>query len=126
MVICARSEEVLATAAKDMRDPIMGDMIPVEATVTDMKQVLNVTIRSFDGLYILVNNSGRSAAGSFDNVKAIWDWVLTQQNVCRIKEPITPEKLERQTKLYTVGMEPILMSGFSRSSIICGYTDRCL
>lgn len=42
----------------------------------------------------------------------------------RIKEPVTPEKLERQAELYAMVMEAVLISEYSRSITVWGHTDR--
>ncbi len=42
----------------------------------------------------------------------------------RIKEPITPEKLERQAELYAMVMEAVLTSQYSKSITVWGHTDR--
>ena len=71
VVICARRKEVLAKASQEMRNQTMGEVLPVEADVTkiaDIKRVVEITVRSFGGLNILVNNAGQSAAGSFESI----------------------------------------------------------
>jgi endo-1,4-beta-xylanase len=42
----------------------------------------------------------------------------------RIKEPLTPEKLEAQAQVYAMVMEAVLMSQYSRSITVWGHTDR--
>ena len=42
----------------------------------------------------------------------------------RIKEPITPEKLQRQAELYAMVIEAVLMSQYSRSITVWGHTGR--
>lgn len=42
----------------------------------------------------------------------------------RIKEPVTPEKLQRQAEVYAMVMEAVLMSQYSRSITVWGHTDR--
>lgn len=71
VVICARRKEVLAKASQEMRNQTRGEVLPVEADVTkiaDIMRVVEITVRSFGGLNILVNNAGQSAAGSFESI----------------------------------------------------------
>ena len=68
VVICARRADVLDSAADDIRRATGGDVLPVQADVTEPSQIEDLfarTIVEYGRLDILVNNAGTSAGGPF-------------------------------------------------------------
>jgi NAD(P)-dependent dehydrogenase (short-subunit alcohol dehydrogenase family) len=69
VVICARREDVLQTAAKEITAATGGEVHAVRADVTaaaDCARFIQQTIERFGRLDILVNNAGRSSAMPFE------------------------------------------------------------
>ncbi len=69
--ICARREDVLQQAAKEIRDHTGNDVFAVTADVTKpetLENFFNRTIAHFGKIDILVNNAGRSAGGNFETM----------------------------------------------------------
>ena len=68
VVICARHRDVLESAADDIRRSTAGEVLPVQANVTDPRQIEDLlarTVEKYGRIDILVNNAGTSAAGPF-------------------------------------------------------------
>ena len=76
VVICARRADVLESAADDIRRSTDGEVLPVQADVTDPRQIEDLfarTIAEYGRLDILVNNAGVSAGGPFgDTTDDAW------------------------------------------------------
>ena len=71
VVICARRQDVLESAAADIRAQTGGDVTPMVADVTDQAAVdalFDAIAEKYGRLDILVNNAGTSAANLFENV----------------------------------------------------------
>lgn len=71
VVICARRQDVLDSAAADIRAQTGGDVTPMVADVTDQAAVdalFDAIAEKYGRLDILVNNAGTSAANLFENV----------------------------------------------------------
>ena len=71
VVICARRQDVLESAAAEIRAQTGGDVTPMVADVTDQSAVdalFDAIAEKYGRLDILVNNAGTSAANLFENV----------------------------------------------------------
>ena len=71
LVICARREDVLDQAAKEIRKATNGEIRAIVADVSQPDQIERLfaeTLSAYGRLDILVNNAGTSAAGYFGNV----------------------------------------------------------
>ena len=71
VVVCARREEVLRTAASDVAEATGAEIVPVVADVmnaADIERVVQTAVDRFGRLDILVNNAGTSAAGAFESL----------------------------------------------------------
>ena len=71
VVICARRQDVLESAAAEIRAQTGGDIAPMVADVTDQAAVdalFDAIADKYGRLDILVNNAGTSAANLFENV----------------------------------------------------------
>lgn len=71
VVICARRQDVLESAAAEIRAQTGGDVTPMVADVTDQAAVdalFDAIAEKYGRLDILVNNAGTSAANLFENV----------------------------------------------------------
>ncbi len=69
--ICARREDVLNSAADEIRAATGGEVLAVSADVSTaegVQKVIDATLSQFGRLDILVNNAGTSAAGPFESV----------------------------------------------------------
>jgi NAD(P)-dependent dehydrogenase (short-subunit alcohol dehydrogenase family) len=69
VVICARREDHLRTAAEEIAEDTGAQIEPVPADVSreaDIQRVVQTAVDRFGRLDILVNNAGRSAAGPFE------------------------------------------------------------
>lgn len=76
VVICARRQDVLESAAAEIRAQTGGDVTPMVADVTDQSAVdalFDAIAEKYGRLDILVNNAGTSAANLFENVSdEVW------------------------------------------------------
>lgn len=76
VVICARRQDVLESAAAEIRAQTGGDVAPMVADVTDQAAVdalFDAIAEKYGKLDILVNNAGTSAANLFENVSdEVW------------------------------------------------------
>ena len=71
VVICARRQEVLDDAAREIKIRTEGTVLPIQADITssgDIERVIRTTTQTFGRLDILVNNAGQSAAHPFESV----------------------------------------------------------
>ena len=71
LAICARREDHLQEAAKQIRQITGAEVLAHPADVTeaqDIDQFITATIEQFGGVDILVNNAGTSAAAHFEEV----------------------------------------------------------
>ncbi|MEO3944335.1 SDR family oxidoreductase [Gorillibacterium sp. CAU 1737] len=71
VVLCARREDELQTAAERIRQETGAQVLAVKADVTraeDCQNVVDQAVQAFGRLDILVNNAGTSAAAPFDAV----------------------------------------------------------
>ena len=76
MAICARRQDVLESTAKEIISATGGEVLAVQADVTnpaDCAHFLQRTIERFGRLDILVNNAGRSSSMPFEQaVDEVW------------------------------------------------------
>jgi 3-oxoacyl-[acyl-carrier protein] reductase len=76
VVVCARRQEVLERAAREVAAETGGEVVPVVADVTrpeDVERLVRTAVERFGRLDILVNNAGTSAARPFEEVgDAAW------------------------------------------------------
>lgn len=76
VVVCARREDLLAEAARDLSAETGGEVLPVPADVrreADLERLLAATLERFGRLDVVVNNAGTSRAAAFDAVTdAVW------------------------------------------------------
>ena len=71
VIICARRQDVLEKAAKEIKKETGGDVLPIVADVTEpvqIKSMIDQVISAYGRIDILVNNAGTSAAGLFEDV----------------------------------------------------------
>ena len=80
VVICARRQEVLDSAAEEIRAETGGEVTPMRADVTsdaDVDALFDAIVEKYGRLDILVNNAGTSAAGLFETVSDdVWRYDL--------------------------------------------------
>ena len=76
VAICARREDVLDSAAEEIRSATGGNVVAIRADVTketDLESFTNAAMDAFGAVDILVNNAGRSAGGYFEEAtEEIW------------------------------------------------------
>jgi 3-oxoacyl-[acyl-carrier protein] reductase len=71
VVVCARRNDVLRSAAAEVAERTGAEIVPVQADVTvpaDIERVIQTAVDKFGRLDILVNNAGTSAAGAFETI----------------------------------------------------------
>lgn len=71
VAICARRPDVLDKTAAEIRAATGGEVLPVAADVSRaevVEQCVKTVEQAFGPITLLVNNAGRSAAGSFESV----------------------------------------------------------
>ena len=71
VVICARTQQTLDDAAKEISDITGSNVLTISADVRDPEQIekaIQSTIAAFGRLDIVVNNAGTSAGGNFETV----------------------------------------------------------
>ena len=71
VVICARTQQTLDDAAKEISDITGSNVLTISADVRDPEQIekaIQNTISAFGRLDIVVNNAGTSAGGNFETV----------------------------------------------------------
>ena len=69
--ICGRREDVLTSAAEEIRTQTGGEVLTVRADVTKpetLENFIGQTATHFGKIDILVNNAGRSAGGDFETM----------------------------------------------------------
>jgi len=69
VAICARREDVLHRTTQDIQNQTGNDVLAVAADVTvpaTLETLIGTTVDRLERLDILINNAGRSAAGSFE------------------------------------------------------------
>lgn len=76
VVVCARRQDVLEQAAREISSGLAGEIVPVAADVSraeDVARLVETTVNRFGRLDILVNNAGTSRALPFENVDdGVW------------------------------------------------------
>ena len=101
VVICARREEHLQLAAKDIAEQTGAEVLGVRADVSissDIDELIKVTMDRFSGVDILVNNAGKSAAAGLEEIDdAEWQddinlKVMAAVRACRRVIPIMRER----------------------------------
>ena len=71
VVICARREEHLQRAANDIAAETGAEVVGIRAdvsNVSDIDQLIDLTVDQFGGVDILVNNAGKSSAAGLEEV----------------------------------------------------------
>ena len=71
VVICARREEHLQRAAADIAAETGAEVVGIRAdvsNVSDIDQLIDLTVDQFGGVDILVNNAGKSSAAGLEKV----------------------------------------------------------
>ncbi|MFQ5860998.1 MAG: SDR family oxidoreductase [Dehalococcoidia bacterium] len=69
VTMCARREEVLQQAAREIQEKTGGTVLPIPADVTrpaDIERVVSGTLERFGRIDILVNNAGTAVAQPFE------------------------------------------------------------
>lgn len=76
VVVCARREDALERAAREVSEETGGDVHPVAADVRvagDLERLVAAAVDRFGRLDVVVNNAGTSRAAAFDAVTdAVW------------------------------------------------------
>ena len=76
IAMCARRQDVLASAAEAIRSETGAEALAVRADVTqtsDLERLVNAAVSEFGGIDILVNNAGRSEGHHFeDATEPVW------------------------------------------------------
>ena len=76
IAMCARRQDVLASAAEAIRSETGAEALAVRADVTqtsDLERLVNAAVTEFGGIDILVNNAGRSEGHHFeDATEPVW------------------------------------------------------
>ncbi|MCE2438298.1 MAG: SDR family oxidoreductase [Candidatus Latescibacteria bacterium] len=76
VAMCARRQDVLASAAEAIRSETGAEVLSVRADVTqtsDLERLVNAAVSEFGGIDILVNNAGRSEGHHFeDATEPVW------------------------------------------------------
>jgi len=71
IAICARRDEILQQAARELREKGDNDVLAISADVTELETLerfIARTIEQLGKIDILVNNAGRSAGGDFETL----------------------------------------------------------
>jgi 3-oxoacyl-[acyl-carrier protein] reductase len=71
VVVCARRDDVLRSAAAEVAESTGAQIVPVQADVRraeDVERVIQTAVDTFGRLDILVNNAGTSATGAFESL----------------------------------------------------------
>jgi len=71
VAICARREDALEEAAREVRAATEGRVLAVRADVTDPQDIedfIQKVVDAYGGIDILVNNAGTAAGGNFENM----------------------------------------------------------
>lgn len=77
VVICARGEQKLINAAREIRESSKAEILPIVCDLTkyeDIKLLINETIETFGRIDVLVNNTGGPTPGTFfDHSDDAWE-----------------------------------------------------
>ena len=101
VAICARREAHLRATADAIRSATGGDVLAVPADVSqapDIKRVVGTTLERFGGVDIAINNAGKSAAGSLEEVDDdAWQEdfdlkLMAAVRLCRLVVPVMRER----------------------------------
>ena len=101
VAICARREEHLNMAAEAIMEETGGEVLAIPADVSkaaDIDKLIEGTLRRFNGVDILINNAGKSAAASLEDVDdAAWQEdidlkIMAAVRLCRRAIPIMRER----------------------------------
>jgi len=101
VAICARREEHLTMAAEAIAEETGGEVLAVPADVSraeDIEALVDGTLKRFGGVDIVINNAGKSAAASLEEVDdATWQEdidlkIMAAVRLCRRTIPIMRER----------------------------------
>ncbi len=101
VVICARRAEHLNMAAEAIMEETGGEVLAIPADVAkaeDIDTLVEGTLRRFNGVDIVINNAGKSAAASLEDVDdAAWQEdidlkIMAAVRLCRRTIPIMRER----------------------------------
>ena len=101
VAICARREEHLNEVAEAIADETGGEVLAIPADVSrarDIEALVDGTLKRFGGVDIVVNNAGKSAAASLEEVDdAAWQEdidlkIMAAVRLCRRTIPIMRER----------------------------------
>lgn len=96
VAICARTEETVQAAARDIEAASGAEVLPLVCDVTNAAQInaaIAATVERWGGLHILVTNAGGAAAGRFDALDdEAWDkgWRLNFLSVVQLVRAALP------------------------------------
>jgi 3-oxoacyl-[acyl-carrier protein] reductase len=101
VVICARSEEDLAAAARQIREDTGAEVLPLQTDLTDPAQIqalVDGTLRRYGRIDVLVTNNGGPPAGFFDALdEGAWfdAHQLTLMSAVRLIRAVLPAMREQ-------------------------------
>jgi 3-oxoacyl-[acyl-carrier protein] reductase len=102
LAICARGQEQLETAAREIQTATRAPIVAVPADVThydDIKRVVHKTVAEFGGLDVLVTNAGGPSPGRFLELEdADWEqaFQLTLMSAVRLCREAIPHMQKRR------------------------------
>ena len=131
VMLSGRSEEKLAVVKKELKSIGTGKVSYCVADITkpsDIKNLVNTTVREFGGIELLVNNAGGPKAGTFNDMSDE-DWKnafeLNLLSYIRIIREVLPSLKEKGGKIVNIASsstkEPIpglILSNTFRTGIV--------
>ncbi len=132
VTICARGEKELFETASELREETGVDVLPVKADLTiskEIKKVVSETVKRFETIHILVNNTGGPPPGGFLELSEE-NWVaalnlnlLSVIRMCREAAPyMVKQRWGRIINILSVAakqpVDNLILSNTARAGVI--------
>jgi 3-oxoacyl-[acyl-carrier protein] reductase len=102
LILCSRDADAVGSAAQDIASNVGGDVLPVQANLTDpddIARLLRTAQDRFGRIDVLVTNTGGPPAGPFDSHSpAVWRDAVAQnlESVLNLVRGVLPQMKKRQ------------------------------